>query len=113
MTFYHLCRNVGYASHSLETIFTNPFKLHALYNLYLENQYTNPNSNEYKLTAIVLDIVGHRFFFKPVGIKKDDIDKRSFLKLSFANEYLDAINLSIILHHKSVKSDDQILSNEL
>jgi hypothetical protein len=79
----------------------------------LENQYTNPNSNEYKLTAIVLDIVGHRFFFKPVGIKKDDIDKRSFLKLSFANEYLDAINLSIILHHKSVKSDDQILSNEL
>jgi hypothetical protein len=52
-------------------------------------------------------------FVKPVVIKKDDIDKRSFLKLSFANEYLDAINLSIILHHKSVKSDDQILSNEL
>ena len=52
-------------------------------------------------------------FVKPVVIKKDDIDKRSFLKLSFANEDLDAINLSIILHHKSVESDDQILSNEL
>ena len=26
VTFYHLCRNVGYASHSLETIFTTPFK---------------------------------------------------------------------------------------
>jgi hypothetical protein len=47
----------------------------------LENHATNPNSNEYKLTAIVLDIAGHRLF-KPVGIKKDEIDKRSFLKLS-------------------------------
>jgi hypothetical protein len=42
-------------------------------------------SHEYKLTAIVLDIAGHRLF-KPVGIKKDEIDKRSFLKLSFANK---------------------------
>jgi hypothetical protein len=42
-------------------------------------------SNEYKLTAIALDIAGHRFF-KPVGIKKDEIDKRSFLPLSFANK---------------------------
>ena len=56
--------------------------------------------HEYKLTAIVLDITGHRFS-KPVGIKKIDIDKRSFLKLSFANN---GINLGNILHHKSVKS---------
>ena len=46
-----------------------------------------------------MDIAGHRLF-KPVGIKKDEIDKRSFLKLSFANKGLDGI----ILHHKSVKS---------
>ena len=39
-------------------------KLHALYNSCLENHATTPNSNEYKLTAIVLDIVGHRFFLK-------------------------------------------------
>jgi hypothetical protein len=63
---------------------------------------TNPNSIEYKLTAIVLDIVGDRLF-KPVGIKKDEIDKRSFLKLSFANKGLDGINLGNILHHKFVK----------
>jgi hypothetical protein len=50
-----------------------------------------------------LDIAGHRLF-KPVGIKKDEIDKRSFLKLSFANKGLDGINLGNILHHKSVKS---------
>jgi hypothetical protein len=31
--------------------------------------------HEYKLTAIVLDITGHRFS-KPVGIKKIEIDKR-------------------------------------
>ena len=42
-------------------------------------------------------------FFKPFGIKKDEIDKRSFLKLSFANKSLDDINLGNILHHKSVK----------
>jgi hypothetical protein len=42
-------------------------------------------SNEYKLTAIVLDIAGHRLF-EPVGIKKDENDKRSFLQLSFANK---------------------------
>ena len=78
-------------------------KLHALYNLCLVNHVSNPNSNEYKFTAIVLDIAGHRPF-KPVGIKKDEIDKRSFLKLSFANKGLDGINLGNILHHKSVKS---------
>jgi hypothetical protein len=63
----------------------------------------NPNSNEYKLTAIVLDIAGRRLF-KPVGIKKDEIDKRSFLNLSIANKGLDGINLSDILHlEKSFK----------
>jgi hypothetical protein len=46
---------------------------------------------EYKLTAIVLDIAGHRLF-KPVGIKKDEIDKRSFLKLSFEKEDLDTLS---------------------
>jgi hypothetical protein len=69
----------------------------------LVNNVTNPNSNEHKLTAMVLDIAGHRLF-KPVGIKKDEIDKRSFLKLSFANKDLDGINLGNTLHHKSVKS---------
>ena len=78
-------------------------KLHALYNSCLVNNVTNPNSNEYKLTAIVLDIAGHRLF-KPVGIKKDEIDKRSFLKLSLSSKDLDGINLGNILHHKSVKS---------
>ena len=58
---------------------------------------------EYKLTAIVLDIAGHRLF-KPVGINKDEIDKRSFLKLSFANKGHDGVNVGNILYHKSVKS---------
>ena len=77
--------------------------MHALYNSCLENHVTNPNSNEYKLTAIVLDIGSHRLF-KPVGIKKDEIDKCFFLKLLFANKGLDGINLGNILHHKLVKS---------
>ena len=73
-------------------------KLQSLYNSCLKNNVTNPNSNEYKLTAIVLHIADHRLF-KPVGITNDEIDKRSFLKLSFANEGLDGINLGNILHH--------------
>ena len=77
--------------------------LHSLYNSCLESYVTNPISNEYKLTAMVLDIVSHRLFI-PVGIKKDEIDKRSFLRLSFANKGFDDINLGNILHHKSVKS---------
>jgi len=49
---------VGYASNSLETIVTTPLsKLHSLYNSSLENHATNPNSNQYKLTKIVFDIL--------------------------------------------------------
>jgi hypothetical protein len=43
-------------------------------------------------------------YSKPVGIKKDEIDKRSFLKLSFTNKGLDCINLRNILHHKSFET---------
>jgi hypothetical protein len=67
----------------------------------LKNHITNPNSNEYKLTAIAMDIANHRLF-NYVGIKKYEIDTRSFLQLSFANNGIDAINLGNILHHKSV-----------
>ena len=49
-------------------------KLHSLYNSCQENHVTNPNSNEYKLTALVLDIISRRLF-KPVVIKKDEIVK--------------------------------------
>jgi hypothetical protein len=52
-------------------------KLHALYNSCFVNNVINPNSNEYKLTAIVLDIAARRLF-KPVGITKVEINKRSF-----------------------------------
>jgi hypothetical protein len=77
--------------HIRSKLFSLPLsKLHALYNSCLVNNVTNQNSNEYKLTAIVLDIAGHTL----VGIKKDERDKHSFLKLSFANKAkgLDSIN---------------------
>jgi hypothetical protein len=75
-------------------------KLHALNNSCLVNHVTNPNSNEYKLTTIVFDIAGYKLF-KPVSIKKDEIDKRSFLKLPFANKGVDGITLGNLPHHKS------------
>ena len=40
-----------------------------------------------------------------VGFKKDELDKRSFPKLLFANKYLDVINIGNILHHNAVKSN--------
>jgi hypothetical protein len=45
-------------------------------------------------SEIVLDISGHRLY-KPVSIKKDEIDKLSYLKLSFANKGLDGINVVV------------------
>ena len=47
---------------------------------------------KYKFTAIVLGIAPH-ILFKHVGIKKDEIDKRFFLNLLFANKSIDGINL--------------------
>jgi hypothetical protein len=65
--------------HIRSKLFSLPLsKLHTLYNSCLVSNVINPNSNEYKLTAIVLDNADHRLF-KPVGIKKVEIDKRSFL----------------------------------
>jgi ribosomal protein L14E/L6E/L27E len=58
------------------------------------------NIHHIKLTSFVLYIVRHRLF-EPVAIKKGEIDKCSFLRLSFVNKGLDAINLNNILHHKS------------
>ena len=90
--------------HIRSKLFSLPLsKLHALYNLCLKNHVTNPHSSEYKLTTIVMEIASRRLC-KPVGINKDEIDKRSFLKLAFANKCLDAIKLGDIFHHKSVKS---------
>jgi hypothetical protein len=90
--------------HIRSKLFSLPLsKLHAFYNSCLVNHVTNPNSNEYKLTAIVLDIAGHRLLY-PVDIKKDEINRCSFLKLSFANKGLDGN----ILHHNSVKSKNPL-----
>jgi len=74
-------------------LLSSPFsKLYFLYNSCWENPVTNPNSNQYKLTAIVLDITRHRLF-KHVDIKKDDTNIHFFLKRSFVNRCIDILNL--------------------
>ena len=68
--------------HIRSKLFSLPLsKLLALYNSCLVNNVTNPISNEYKLTAIVLDIAAHRLI-NPVGIKKDEIDKRQHILIT-------------------------------
>ena len=83
-------------SHSHETVLLPLLKLHTLHTSYLENPNSNGCSNR-------LGYCHHRFF-KSAGIKKDEIDERSFLKLRCANTGLETMYLSNILHHKSVKS---------
>ena len=61
-----------------------------LYNSCVENLVTDPNSNQYKATAIMLNIALHRLF-RSVGIWKDEKGTRSFLKLPFTNKGFDAI----------------------
>jgi len=63
-------------------------KLHSMHNSCLESHFTNLISNEYKITAVVLDIALH-ILFKPVGTDKDEIDKLTFLILSFSKKGLD------------------------
>ena len=59
------------------TIFTTPFETTFL----VQVMFGKPCCQyEFKFTAIILNIARHKLF-KPVGIKRDEIDKRSFLKL--------------------------------
>ena len=102
---------------SLLTIFNQPLGLHhirtKLFGLSLtelrslqiecERNKFDIYSNEFRLNSIILDISFHRLF-KPVKTSQNDSEKRSFLKLKFANKGLDEINLTNILHHKTVMS---------
>ena len=60
--------------------------------------------NCYTFLLIEKQPVLFTWLFISVDIKKNEIDKRFFLKLSFANKGLDAINVDNIRHHKSNKS---------
>ena len=76
--------------------------LHCLHNDSVNRYIENIYSKEYRLNNIILDI-GHHRLYKPVKSISTE-EKRSFLKVKFANKGLDAINLSNILNNKNVKS---------
>jgi len=60
-----------------DEIFTTPFETTFL----VQVMFGKPCCQyEFKFTAIILNIARHKLF-KPVGIKRDEIDKHSFLKL--------------------------------
>ena len=63
----------------------------------------NQFSSEYRIISIILDIAYNRLD-KPKQDNSHNSDKRSFLKLKFANKGIDAIHLSNILHHKNVQA---------
>ena len=64
-----------------------------------------PNSPEYKLVAIILDVAKFRLC-KPVQtVSSEETPTRDFLKLDFRNKGLDAVNISNILNHKKFTSN--------
>lgn len=83
---------VEYASHSLETIFTTSFYTTFPVQLMFGKQRCK---YEFKWIQSYSNCLGYwrHILYKPVVIKKDEINKRSFLNLSFANKGLDGINL--------------------
>ena len=63
-----------------------------------------PNSPEYKLVAIILDVAKLRLY-KPVQtVSPEETPTRDFLKLDFRNRGLDAVTISNILNYKKVTS---------
>ena len=63
-----------------------------------------PNSPEYKLVAIILDVAKFRLY-KPVQtVSPEETPTRDFLKLDFRNKGLGTVNISNILNHKRVTS---------
>jgi len=65
-----------------------------MYNLCLENHITDPNSNGYNLTAIVL-YIARDILFKPAVIKKEEIDKCFFLNIRLPTNVLIPLAYSI------------------
>ena len=63
-----------------------------------------PNSPEYKLVAIILDVAKFKLY-KPVQtVSPEETPTRDFLKLDLRNKGLDAVNICNILNHKKVTS---------
>ena len=61
-----------------------------------------PNSPEYKLVAIILDVAKFRLY-KPVQtVSPEEILTSDFLKHDFRNKGLDAVNISNILNHRKL-----------
>ena len=63
-----------------------------------------PNTPEYKLVAILLDVAKFTLYNPVQTISPEETPSRNFLKLGFRNKSLDAINISNIMNHKKVTS---------
>lgn len=89
----------GNASYSQETISSTLSRLYYLCNSCLETPITNPNSNQQ--LSWILPIT---YFQNQLALRKmTQINVPFLIKLSFANKWLDGINLSNDLHRQSLK----------
>ena len=75
-------------------------QLHGLQELALESNF-DYSSAEYRVTAIILDIVNNRLF-RPVRSDVPAEKPKHFMKIKFFNKAVDAINLPALLQSTSV-----------
>ena len=79
-------------------------KLHSLQKEAVDTKMYFPNSPEYKLVAIVLDVAKFSLY-KPVqSVSPEETHTRAFLKFDFRNKGIDALNISKILNRQKVTS---------
>ena len=76
-------------------------QLHCLQELGLESTNFDYSSAEYRVTAIILDIVNYRLF-RPVRSDVPTEKPKHFMKIKFLNKAVDAINFPALLRSTSV-----------
>ena len=87
-------------------------KLHELQSLPQESTNYDYESDEYRVTAIILDTAQYRLFRPACSDLLSTDAKTHFIKLDFINKGIDAVNLPSILRSKSVTETVQAYFKE-
>ena len=80
-------------------------KLHTLLEETNSHHSLNSNALESRVASIITDIAYHRLYKPAKTNLLDNVDKRNFMHIHFANKGLDAINLPNVFHQKSIQEN--------
>ena len=98
-----------YSSHSDHHIRTKLYqlpvtKLRSLQKEVVDTKTYVPNSPEFKLVAIILDVAKFRLYRPVQTVSPEETPTCDFLKLDYRNKGLNVVNISNILNHNNVTS---------